>query len=222
MRTIKNKRMSGPQLLIVTVIIVFVIAFAITMILLNNHAKSLVSTNKKLVENQNTLLEQNMQHELALEKRIGELEEQLKRHPMDEVSLLQEQASQHREHIVLTANMSDEELMAWIDQEMEEKRLYTDPNMTLKTMAKALGLTQKRLGELFKNNERYNSLGDYLNEKRFLLACRLLRENPNWTIEAVGTEAGFGSRRTFQMEMKRRLGITPLQYRQGAECVISQ
>lgn len=214
--------MSGPQLLIVTVIIVFVIAFAITMILLNNHAKSLVSTNKKLVENQNTLLEQNMQHELALEKRIDELEEQLKRHPMDEVSLLQEQASQHREHIVLTANMSDEELMAWIDQEMEEKRLYTDPNMTLRTMAKALGLTQKRLGELFKNNERYNSLGDYLNEKRFLLACRLLRENPNWTIEAVGTEAGFGSRRTFQMEMKRRLGITPLQYRQGAECVISQ
>lgn len=214
--------MSGPQLLIVTVIIVFVIAFAITMILLNNHAKSLVSTNKKLVENQNTLLEQNMQHELALEKRIDELEEQLKRHPMDEVSLLQKQASQHREHIVLTANMSDEELMAWIDQEMEEKRLYTDPNMTLKTMAKALGLTQKRLGELFKNNERYNSLGDYLNEKRFLLACRLLRENPNWTIEAVGTEAGFGSRRTFQMEMKRRLGITPLQYRQGAECVISQ
>lgn len=214
--------MSGPQLLIVTVIIVFVIAFAITMILLNNHAKSLVSTNKKLVENQNTLLEQNMQHEIALEKRIDELEEQLKRHPMDEVSLLQEQASQHREHIVLTANMSDEELMAWIDQEMEEKRLYTDPNMTLKTMAKALGLTQKRLGELFKNNERYNSLGDYLNEKRFLLACHLLRENPNWTIEAVGTEAGFGSRRTFQMEMKRRLGITPLQYRQGAECVISQ
>ena len=112
--------------------------------------------------------------------------------------------------------------MYCIYKEMEEKRLYTDPNMTLKTMAKALGLTQKRLGELFKNNERYNSLGDYLNEKRFLLACRLLRENPNWTIEAVGTEAGFGSRRTFQMEMKRRLGITPLQYRQGAECVISQ
>ena len=214
--------MNGPQLLIVTVIIVFVIAFAITLILLNNHAKSLVSTNKKLVENQNTLLEQNMKHEIALEKRIDELEEQLKRPPMDEVSLLQEQANHRREHIELTANMSDEELMAWIDQEMEENRLYTDPNMTLKTMAKALGLTQKRLGELFKNNKRYNSLGDYLNEKRFLLACRLLRENPNWTIEAVGTEAGFGSRRTFQMEMKRRLGITPLQYRQGAESVISQ
>ena len=105
--------------------------------------------------------------------------------------------------------------MAWIDQQMDETRLFTDSNLTLKTTAKALGLTQKRLGALFKNNEKYNSLGDYLNEKRFLLACRLLREKPNWTIEAVGKEAGFGGRRTFQMEVKRRLGITPLQYRQG-------
>lgn len=214
--------MSGPQLLIVTVIIVFVIAFAITMILLNNHAKSMISTNKKLVENQNTLLEQNMQHEMALEKRISELEEQLKHPPMDEVTLLQKQTSQQREHIELTANMNNEELMAWINQEMDDRRLYTDNNLTLKTMAQALGLTQKRLGELFKNHEKYSSLGDYLNEKRCLMACRLLRENPNWTIEAIGKEAGFGSRRTFQMEMKRRLGITPLQYRQGVESGISQ
>jgi len=214
--------MTGPQLLIVTIIVVFVIAFAITMIVLNNHAKSMISTNKKLVENQNTLLEQNTQHEIALEKRIDELEEQLKHPPMDEVELLQSQTRQRREHIELTADMNDGELMAWIDQEMDERQLYTDSNLTLKTMAKALGLTQKRLGELFKNNEKYASLGDYLNEKRLLLACRLLRENPNWTIEAVGKEAGFGSRRTFQMEMKRRLGITPLQYRQGLESVISQ
>lgn len=214
--------MTGPQMLIATVILVFVIAFAITVIVLNKQAKNMISTNKKLVENQNTLLEQNTEHKIALEKRIDELEEQLKHHTLNEVMLLQEQTRQHREHIELTANMSDEELMAWIDQEMEERPLYTDSNLTLRTMAKALGLTQKRLCALFKNNEKYSSLGDYLNEKRFLLACRLLRENPNWTIEAVGKEAGFGSRRTFQMEMKRRLGITPLQYRQGMESVISQ
>lgn len=209
-------------MLIVAVILMFVIAFAITMIVLNAHAKNMISTNKKLVENQNALLEQNTQHKIALEKRIDELEEQLQHHIVNQVTLLQEQTRQHREHFELTANMSDEELMNWIDQEMEEKRLYTDSNLTLKTMAKALGLTQKRLFALFKNNEKYSELGDYLNEKRLLLACRLLRENPNWTIEAVGTEAGFGSRRTFQMEMKRRLGITPLQYRQGSESVISQ
>jgi len=214
--------MAGPQILIVAVIVVFVIAFIITMIVVNTHAKKMMSTNTRLVEKQNLLLEQNELHEDELEKRIDELEEQLKQHIEDEVTLFQEQTRQHRERIELTANMNDEELMAWVNQEMDERQLYTDSNLTLKTMANSLGLTQKRLGELFKNNEKYNSLGDYLNEKRFLLACRLLREKPNWTIEAVGAEAGFGGRRTFQMEVKRRLGITPLQYRQGMESAIPQ
>ncbi len=113
--------------------------------------------------------------------------------------------------------MTDEQLMAWVDQQMDETRLYTDSNLTLKTMANSLGLTQKRLGTLFKNHPKYNSLGEYLNEKRFLLACRLLVEETHWTIEAVGAEAGFGGRRTFQTEVKRRLGITPLQYRQSKQ-----
>ena len=205
--------MAGPQLLIVAVIVVFVVAFVVTMLVVNVHAKKMMTTNTKLVENQNTLLEQNEQRESELVKRIDDLEEQLKQHI--EVTLLQDQTRPHRERIELTADMSDEELMAWMDYEMDERLLYTDSELTLKTMAQTLGLTQKRLGELFKNNEKYNSLGDYLNEKRFLYACRLLRKKPNYTIEAIGTEAGFGSRRTFQMEMKRRLGITPLQYRQG-------
>lgn len=196
--------MTGPHLLIAAVIIVFVVAFIITMLVLNANAKKIISTNTKLVESQNTLLEQNKK-----------LVEQLKQSAPDEVMLLREQTRQHREHIELTADMTDEELMAWVDQKVDETRLFTDPNMTLKTMAKALGLTQKRLGGLFKNHPKYNSLGDYLNEKRFLLACRLLREEPHWTIEAVGAEAGFGGRRTFQTEVKRRLGITPLQYRQS-------
>ena len=207
--------MAGPQLLIVAVIVVFVVAFVVTMLVLNVQGKKMVSINTKLGENQNTLLEQNEQRESELVKRIDDLEEQLKQHI--EVTLLQEQTRPHRERIELTADMSNEELMAWMDYEMDERLLYTDSELTLKTMAQTLGLTQKRLGELFKNNEKYNSLGDYLNEKRFLYACRLLREKLNWTSEAVGKEAGFGGRRTFQMEVKRRLGITPLQYRQGME-----
>ena len=196
--------MTGEHLLVSAVIVVFLIAFIITMLVLKADAKKLIDANTKLVDNQNMLLEQNKM-----------LAERLKHSTLDEVTLLREQTRQHREHIKLTAEMTDEELIAWIDQKMEETRLFTDTNLTLKTTAKALGLTQKRLGELFKNHPKYSSWGDYLNEKRFLLACRLLREEPHWTIEAVGTEAGFGGRRTFQTEVKRRLGITPLQYRQS-------
>ena len=224
--------MTGVHLLIAAVIIVFVIAFIVTMLVLNDSAKKIISANTRLVENQNTLLEQNKMQGSELEKRMSELEEQkemirslqqqqeeltaqLKHRRMDEVTQLREQTRQRREQIEQTADMTDGELMGWIGQQMDETRLFTDSNLTLKTMAKALGLTQKRLGALFKDHPKYNSLGDYLNEKRFLYACRLLREEPHWTIEAVGTEAGFGSRRTFQTEVKRRLGITPLQYRQA-------
>ena len=157
-----------------------------------------------------------------LQRQQEELTEKLKHSTTDEVTMLREQTRQHREHIELTTDMTDEELMAWIDQKMEETHLFTDSNLTLKTMAKALGLTQRRLGGLFKNNDKNASLGDYINEKRFLYACCLLREEPHWTIEAVGAEAGFGGRRTFQTEVKRRLGITPLQYRQGMESIFTQ
>jgi AraC-like DNA-binding protein len=168
-----------------------------------------------ILEEQKSALEKQKEMIEMLQQQQEELAEQLKHSTLDEVMLLREQTRKHREHIEQTVDMTDEELMAWIDQKMDETRLFTDTNLTLKTMAKALGLTQKRLGELFKNHPKYSSFGDYLNEKRFLLACRLLREEPHWTIEAVGAEAGFGGRRTFQTEVKRRLGITPLQYRQS-------
>lgn len=235
-----------PNGLIIGIIMSVVIAFIVTMLVLNASTKKFISTNAKLVENQNLLLEQNKTLGSELEKRMSELEEknqklgerenglekqkeliemlqrqqeelaeQLKHATFDEVTIMRKQASQHREHIELTADMTDEELMRWLDQKMDETHLFTDTNLTLKTMAKSLGLTQKRLSNLFKNNAKYASLGDYINEKRFLYACHLLREETHWTIEAVGAEAGFGGRRTFQTEVKRRLGITPLQYRQS-------
>ena len=233
--------MSEPNILIFAVFVVFVIAFVITVLLFNANIKKIIGANAKLVEKQNLLLERNRMQDEELEKRVSELEGQngiietlqqqqeklaeqlhesgqrfqaLLKEKADEVTLQREQTREHREQIKLTADMTDEELLAWVDIQMEETRLFTDPSLTLKKMAKALGLTQKRLGELFKSHPKYASLGDYLNEKRFLYACRLLREEPHWTIEAVGREAGFGGRRTFQIEVKKRLGITPLQYRQ--------
>ena len=209
--------MTGPQLLIAAIIIVLVIAFIITVVLQNVTAKKIISANTKLVENQNALIEQNKVLTEKLQEKtdsnptadIGQ--EQVK----DEVTMLREQVQQHRAFIRRAADMTDEELLAWMDMKMEETHLFTDTSLTLKTTAQALGLTQKRLAALFRNHPKYSSLGDYINEKRFLEACRLLREEPNWTIEAVGTKAGFGGRRTFQTEVKHRLGITPLQYRQA-------
>ena len=229
--------MTGPQILIAGIIIVFVIAFIITMLFVNSQTSKIIDANVKLAEIQNTLLSQNKTQTVLLEKleeqtasqqrtltdkqkvldeQQGELDELYKRleEQQDKVTELRQQTRGYRQLIKATQDMNDEELMAWLDERMDETRLYTTPTLSLKEMAKALGLTQKRLGQLLKNQEKYNNLSEYLTEKRFLLACELMRENPEWTIEAVAKEAGFLTRRTFQDVVKAHLGLTPSQFRQ--------
>lgn len=229
--------MAGPQILIAGIIIVFVIAFIITMLFVNSQTSKIIDANVKLAEIQNTLLSQNKTQTVLLEKleeqtasqqrtltdkqkvldeQQGELDELYKRleEQQDKVTELRQQTRGYRQLIKATQDMNDEELMAWLDERMDETRLYTTPTLSLKEMAKALGLTQKRLGQLLKNQEKYNNLSEYLTEKRFLLACELMRENPEWTIEAVAKEAGFLTRRTFQDVVKAHLGLTPSQFRQ--------
>ena len=229
--------MAVPQILIAAIIIVFVIAFVITMLFVNSQTSKIIDANVKLAEIQNTLLSQNKTQTVLLEKleeqtasqqrtltdkqkvlddQQRELDELYKRleEQQDKVTELRQQTRGYRQLIKATQDMNDEELMAWLDERMDETRLYTTPTLSLKEMAKALGLTQKRLGQLFKNQEKFDNLGEYLTEKRFLLACELMRENPEWTIEAVAKEAGFLTRRTFQDVVKAHLGLTPSQFRQ--------
>ena len=215
--------MTGMQILIVAIIIVFVIAFVVTMLFVNAQASKIIDVNVKLAESQHTLLTQNKTQTDLLEKleeqtisQQRELDELYKRlkGQQDKVADLRRQTRGHFQQIKATQDKNDEELMHWIDMRMDETRLYTTPTLSLKDTAKALGLTQKRIGQLFKNNEKYANLGEYLTEKRFLLACELMRENPEWTIEAVAKEAGFLTRRTFQEVMKTGLGLTPSQFRQ--------
>ena len=215
--------MTGMQILIVAIIIVFVIAFVVTILYVNAQSSKIIDVNVKLAESQHTLLTQNKTQTDLLEKleeqtisQQRELDDLYKRlkGQQDKVADLRRQTRGHFQQIKATQDMNDEELMHWIDMRMDETRLYTTPTLSLKDTAKALGLTQKRLGQLFKNNEKYANLGEYLTEKRFLLACELMRENPEWTIEAVAKEAGFQTRRTFQEVMKADLGLTPSQFRQ--------
>ena len=224
--------MSTQQVLVLAIIIVFVIAFVVTLIVLSANTQKVIDANEALVEKHNALLERNLLQEGELEEQKLALEEQrglidglrrqqevlaaqIRNDAVDELTRLQQLTRGHREHIELTADMTDEQLMEYVDVQMEATRMYTNPSLSLKEAATALGLTQKRIGQLFKHHAKYANLNDYLSEKRFLLACRLIREHPQWKIEAVALAAGFQTRRTFQDVVKSRLGLTPSQLRQS-------
>ena len=60
--------MTGPQILIAAIIIVFVIAFVVTMLFVNAQTSKIIDVNVKLAESQTTLLTQNKTQTDLLEK----------------------------------------------------------------------------------------------------------------------------------------------------------
>ena len=113
------------------------------------------------------------------------------------------------------SKMNDAQLMAWIDAKMDETALYQQANLDLKTTSEALGVSQRRILRVLK--DQYGSFSAYLTEKRLAKACSLLKSRPEYTIEAICLDAGFRTRRTFQTIFKARIGISPSEYRNAVK-----
>ena len=222
--------MTGSTLLITAVFFVFLVAGAISILLTYRQANRVVQENSQLadeVENQR-IRQEELQEQYSLQaktlhslreeseeqqKTLIELKERLMGN--DKVTELKEKTESLRENINDIKTMTDDELWAWMDLQLTESHIFTDPDLNLKGMAQRLGLTQKKIKQLLKDSHRYDRLYDYLTEKRVLYSCELIKQNPRWSMEAIGNEAGFVSRSTFQTEFKKRIGVTPAQYRQS-------
>jgi AraC-like DNA-binding protein len=203
--------MTANSILITAVFFTFLVAAAISIYFSYKQTNTILKNNNQLADEVESQKE--LQHQLRNE--LKELKEQLK--PKDRVSELQQETESLRENIKDTREMSDDELRRWIDLQMAESHMYADPDLSLKDIAQRLGLTQKRIKQLLKDDERYGRLYDYLTEKRVLYATDLIKENPQWSMDAISKEAGFVSRTTFQTEFKKRIGVTPAQYRQHTQ-----
>ncbi len=164
--------MTANSILITAVFLTFLVAAAISIYYSYKQTNTILKNNNQLADEVESQKE--LQHQLRNE--LKELKEQLK--PKDRVSELQQETESLRENIKDTREMSDDELRRWIDLQMAESHMYADPDLSLKDIAQRLGLTQKRIKQLLKDDERYGRLYDYLTEKRVLYATDLIKENP--------------------------------------------
>lgn len=130
-----------------------------------------------------------------------------------EVARLKEEAADSDEWKRSAQQISDAELLGRMDTLMDQEALYKDSNLNLKTIAQALAVPQSRLEALFRNLPDAEGLSDYLNRKRLLYACKLLKENPYLKVAAVSESAGFTSLSVFQRYFKKEMGMTAAEYR---------
>ena len=130
-----------------------------------------------------------------------------------EVARLKGEATDSDEWKRSAQQVSDAELLGRMDALMDQEALYKDSELNLKAIAQALSVPQSRLEALFRNLPDAEGLSDYLNRKRLLCACRLLKENPYLKVAAVSESAGFTSLSVFQRYFKKEMGMTAAEYR---------
>ncbi len=110
------------------------------------------------------------------------------------------------------ANTEANDLKIALKKTMQEKQFYKDTDIKLKDIAKVLNISSHKLSQ-FLNDNLGKSFASFINEYRINEAKRLLILDSQYTIEAIGFEAGFSSKSSFYATFKKEIGVTPLEYK---------
>lgn len=115
--------------------------------------------------------------------------------------------------------IADEQATALV-QKLErlllEQALYKDPNLKLNDLSKKINVSGHQLSQLL-NDNLGKSFSTYINEYRINEACKMIVEEPNLTLEAIGYEVGFNSKSTFYTTFKKLRHTTPLIYKEKTD-----
>ena len=110
-----------------------------------------------------------------------------------------------------TPTDSDREMLATLDVFMNEKKIYTDSNLTLARVARRLSVPVRDVSSAI-NRITGENFSRYINGFRVRHAQDALR-NTELPITEVMFDAGFVSKSSFNTEFRRITGQTPSQFR---------
>jgi AraC-like DNA-binding protein len=100
----------------------------------------------------------------------------------------------------------------WNTQRLFDHVMWKAPARNLETLSRQLGWSTRGLRRVF---TQYTGLSpkDVQLAGRHLEACALLRESPEMDVTEIAGQAGFFDHAAFTHSFKRRLGMTPSEFR---------
>jgi AraC-like DNA-binding protein len=116
------------------------------------------------------------------------------------------------------AGSGDEAVLLRLRQLMEEQKLYREPDLSLGSLARRLGVPEYQLRRLIHEGLGHRHFAAFVNEPRLrevaerLADARLARR----PVLTLALEAGFGSIGPFNRAFRDRYGVTPTAYRAAA------
>ena len=89
---------------------------------------------------------------------------------------------------------------------------YSDVSMTLDSLAKKFDCKESHLYYFFTNHLEI-TFTQYLEKLRLDNATRYLKENKSYTVNEIAAKVGYSNPQTFRRAFKKRMGVTPTEYR---------
>ncbi len=99
---------------------------------------------------------------------------------------------------------------------METQKLYLQGDLTLPTVAEALGISHNNLSQII-NDKLQKNFYDFVNAYRVEAAKKLIADpaNDNLTLLAIAYDAGFNSKSAFNSVFKKHCEMTPTQFKKS-------
>lgn len=90
--------------------------------------------------------------------------------------------------------------------------LFKSPTFNRDNIIEATGLSRAKVTQLI-NQFAGLSPNDYINKLRVEYSVKIIKEHPEWTIDAIAESCGYVRRATFYSHFNKFFGISPAQYR---------
>lgn len=102
-----------------------------------------------------------------------------------------------------------------IDELINSKQLFLDPDLNLHNVAQATKLSDRLVSQVIKQNQVMN-FTDYINTKRIDYAKSLLRSTTKAqkNVLEILYESGFNSKSVFNTQFKKHTGMSPTEFRE--------
>ena len=99
-----------------------------------------------------------------------------------------------------------------LEQLMENDKIYCEEDISLKSLATELGLSQHQLSEFFNDFLKINFVS-FINRYRIREAKKLLLEERVTTVLAIAYQVGFNSKSAFNSSFQKEVGCSPSEFR---------
>lgn len=149
--------------------------------------------NRRIIQQKNRVLTSTIEELIESKKKLG----------MDLASNYMQKEKDTTENKNTTPN----EDFARIEMLLLDENLLLDPNLSRDDIMHMAHIQKNKFSQLFKEHAGM-SFSEYINNKRLEHAVSLLKDNPNYSINAIAKSVGM-SNAQFYKSFKKKFGLTP-------------